>query len=266
MHLGDECPAQSSIRVGGISYLNSKPLLWKLEEEARRRGIGVVLSTDVPSELARKLAVGMLDVGLISSVEFFRSSRYRVVSDACVSSFGPVRSVKVLGRVAPKDVRVLALDAGSRSSAVLARILFAELAGTTPATRTFPLGAALEEIHADAVLIIGDRAMRPTSGGFAFEWDLGATWKDLTGLPFVFALWIASEEAATGELAALLSTVRDGGVEHLDELAEAAAGTLGFNADFCRKYLREHIRFHLGDFEKAGLRKFREFTEKHGLL
>lgn len=266
MQPGDERLVRAPIRVGGVSYLNSKPLLWKLEEEARRRGLKIVLSTAVPSELARGLAAGALDVGLISSVEYFRSPRFQIVSDACISSFGPVRSVKVLGRVAPEDVRTVALDAGSRSSAVLARILFAELVETLPATQPFPLGATLEDVRADAVLIIGDRAMRPAAGHYAFEWDLGATWKELTGLPFVFALWIASEDAATTELGSLLSGVRDGGVRHLDEIADAEAAALEFDAAFCRRYLREHLRFRLGDSEKAGLARFRELAEKHGLL
>ena len=228
--------------------------------------MAIALRTDVPSRLATELSGGELDVGLISSIQYFRAGSVDIISDACIASFGPVRSVKVLGRVPPEEVRTLALDAGSRSSVVLGRILFAELLGSHPKTESFPLGTPLEEARADAVLLIGDRAMRPTPESFVFEWDLGSKWKDLTGLPFVFALWIGSKEAASVELAELFSAVRDHGVDHLEEIAETEARNLGFDREFCLRYLREHLRFRLGDAERAGLERFRELADKHGLI
>ena len=266
MHSDEADSPRPPIRIGGVSYLNSKPLLWNLEAAARRRGIEVALRTAVPSELARELSAGKLDVGLISSVEYLRAARLEVVSDACVSSFGAVHSVKVLGRVPPEEVHTLALDAGSRSSAVLAQVLFREFVSTAPQTLPFPLGTALNAVPADAVLVIGDRAMRPTPAAFTFEWDLGAKWKELTGLPFVFAVWIAPREAATAELAALLSAVRDEGLTHLEEIAAVESRKLDFDPLFCLRYLRQNLRFRLEGPERAGLEEFRRLAEKHGLL
>ena len=266
MHSGATESSRPSIRIGGVSYLNSKPLLWRLEEEATRRGLAISLQTDVPSRLAHKLTTGDLDVGLISSIEYFRATNVEIVSDACIASLGPVRSVKVLGRVPPEEVRSLALDAGSRSSVVLARILFSELLGSVPATEPFPLGATLEEVRADAVLLIGDRAMRPPRERFAFEWDLGEKWQQLTGLPFVFALWIAVSGAPTSELAALFQAVRDAGLAHLEEIALAEAGPLGFDPEFCLRYFKEHLHFTMKAPERAGLEEFQTLAKKHGLL
>ena len=87
-----------------------------------------------------------------------------------------MRSVKLYGRVPVERIRTLALDEGSRTSAALARILLKERFGVSPETRPLPIGASLDDAPADAVLLIGDRGMLPTGGGFEFEWDLGEEW------------------------------------------------------------------------------------------
>src|SRR6478672_9408004 len=137
------------MRIGAVNYLNSKPLVYGLEALAPE----VRLSFDLPSRLADSLAAGRLDVALIPSVEFFRSPGYAVVSDACVACRGPVLSVKLHFRVPPADVRSIALDEGSRTSAALARILLAELYDVRPRLEPLPIGNGPETTNADAVLL-----------------------------------------------------------------------------------------------------------------
>ena len=115
---------------------------------------------DVPSRLADGLASGHLDVGLIPSIESFQCAEYRIVSDACIACRGPVLSVKLFSRVPIEQVQSVALDAGSRTSAALVRILLQQRFGLSPELCPLPLDADILSSPADAVLLIGDRAIR----------------------------------------------------------------------------------------------------------
>src|SRR5215212_3916732 len=143
------------MRIGAVNYLNSKPLVYGLEALAP----GVRVTYDLPSRLADSLVAGRLDVALVPSVEFFRTPGSVIVSDACVACRGPVLSVKLHFRVPPADVRRVALDEGSRTSAALTRIILAELFGIQPKWEPLPIGCGIDTTDADAVLLIGDRAI-----------------------------------------------------------------------------------------------------------
>ena len=119
-----------SLRVGAVNYLNTKPLVEGLDREP-----GVALAFDLPSRLATGLADGRYDVALIPSVEFFQDPSYSVVSNACIACRGPVLSVKLFFRRPPAEVKSLALDEGSRTSAALAKSLLAERFGPTVRVR-----------------------------------------------------------------------------------------------------------------------------------
>ncbi|HVJ67954.1 MAG TPA: menaquinone biosynthesis protein, partial [Caulifigura sp.] len=167
------------IRIGAVGYLNSKPLVEGLAEsvpEAR-------LTLDYPSRLADGLSRGTLDVALVPSIESLSEPDYEIISDACVATCGPVLSVKLYFRKSPGDVKSLALDEGSRTSAALARIMLAERFGVEPRIEKFTLDSRIEETTADAVLMIGDRAILSPTIPFVEEWDLGQEWLTWTGLP-----------------------------------------------------------------------------------
>ena len=143
--------------VGAVSYLNSKPLIEGLAER-----LDDELLLDYPSRLAARLAAGQLGVALVPAIEVLKSQgEYEIVSDACVAARGPVRSVKVYFRVPPGEVKSLALDEGSRTSAVLARVLLRQRYAVEPVTEPLPLGWDVSRSAADAILLIGDRAMFP---------------------------------------------------------------------------------------------------------
>src|SRR5579871_1271679 len=177
------------IRVGAVNYLNTKPLICDLEALAPE----IKLVLEVPSRLADQLAAGELDVALIPAIEYFRSGRYTVVPDIAIASRGPVLSVTLFSRVPWTGIRKVALDEGSRTSAALAQILLRKQYGVRPEVVPLPLDHAAEDVDADAVLLIGDRAMRACLPGFAHAFDLGAEWHDWTGLPFVYAFWAVRE-------------------------------------------------------------------------
>jgi chorismate dehydratase len=164
--------------------------------------------------------------------------------------------VKLFGRKPVEEIRTLALDVGSRTSAALVQILLAERFGLRPRLEPLPIGSGVADTDADAVLLIGDRAMQSPSGPFAFVWDLGDEWNQWSQLPFVFAMWVARPGVELGELEAALSRTREAGVAHLDEIAEREAAALGLTRPQCLSYLRDNLYFYLGPRELAGLDLF----------
>jgi chorismate dehydratase len=251
------------MRIGAVSYLNTKPLVYGLAEHAQRAKVVF----DLPSRLADELAAGKLDVALIPSVEYFQNPDYTIISDACIGCRGSVLSVKLLSRVPMDKIRTLALDEGSRTSVALVRILLKERYGLSPKLLPFPLGACAENVEADAVLMIGDRAMHPPAG-FPHEWDLGDEWCRWAELPFVFAMWVARKELLPklGEIEIALERARDEGVAHLEEIARRETASVGLRYEQCLSYLRDNLYFYLGPRERRGLELFREHAARLGLV
>ncbi|HWE37535.1 MAG TPA: menaquinone biosynthesis protein [Isosphaeraceae bacterium] len=253
-----------AIRVGAVSFLNAKPLYHRLEEFAP----DARLSMDLPSRLADGLARGDLDVALIPSIEYFRgaSRGYEIVPGLAIASWGPVRSVKLFSRVPIERIGRLALDAGSRTSQALVRIWLAEVHGVVPARiEPLPMGVPAQESTADAVLVIGDRAMKVADDGFVASIDLAEAWRSWTGLPFVFALWVARAGADLGDLPDVFLRCRDDALAHADDLAALHGPRLGLDAATCRDYLTKSLSYDLGEPETAALRLFAHKAAALGL-
>ncbi len=254
------------VRIGAVSYLNTKPLIFGLEEALGERDR---LSLALPSRLATELASGDIDIGLIPVFEYFQHPEYKIVSDAVIACRGPVWSVRVFFRCEPCQVKTLALDEGSRTSAALSKVLFHQRFGYVP--NTIPLKMTDEPMSAlaDAVLVIGDRAMHPESFRPAFrsDWDLGQAWFEETGLPFVFAMWVARNSSfAQEEWKLTLEHTRDLGLSHVRDIACSAAKKYQLTVEQCEDYLTHYIRFFLRADELAGLQEFRRRCDALSLL
>ncbi len=256
-----ENKVQATMRIGAVSYLNSKPLVEDLENLCPESDC----MFDVPSRLADGLASGDLDVALIPSVESFLNPDYEVVSDACVATHGPVMSVKLYSRVHPGEIRTLALDEGSRTSAALTRIMLEERFGVTPELQKLPLKKTTRDTNADAVLLIGDRAISPPKESFHTVWDLGEEWVNWTGLPFVFAMWVTRQNTELGEIPSKLAQSRDAGLNAIERIAQDGAEALNLDYETALNYLTKNLYFKLGDAERAGLKMFQELAANLGL-
>lgn len=269
-----------AIRVGAVQYLNTKPLVHGLGVSEPAHGVSagqpLRLSYDLPSRLADQLTSGLLDVALIPIVEVFRGN-WRVISDVCIGCRGPVMSVKLFFRTAPERVRRIALDEGSRTSAALAQVLLHERFGIRPAVEPLPIGSGVDATDADAVLLIGDRAIGPHGGpaeggpsrkvgSFQVIWDLGDEWCRWTGLPFVFAAWATRPGVATAALEPQLAAARDRGVANLAAIAAAEAPRHGLTVPQCLSYLRDNLHYHIGPAEREAMSRFRTLTGSLGLL
>jgi len=249
----NQLPAR--VRIGAVQYLNTRPLVHGLAAR------GVDVAYDLPSRLADQLSAGLLDVALIPSIELFRGVGYRVVSDACIGCRGPVMSVKLFFRTQPGRVARLAVDEGSRTSATLARILLAERYGVLPQVEVLPIGSGFDDTPADAVLLIGDRAIGSQSGSFQLVWDLADEWCRWTGLPFVFAVWAARPGVDVRTVEPVLAEARDSGLANLAAIAAAEATPHGLTVPQCLSYLRDNLHYKLGSPERTALVRFYRHAE-----
>ena len=253
-----------AIQVGAVSYLNAKPLYYGLD--AHEPAIHLVI--DLPSRLAARLASGDLDVALIPSVEYLRgvARGYEILPGFAIAAHGPVRSVKLFSRVPFGQIRRLALDEGSRTSQALTRVWLDAAHGVRPEViETLPMGVSALESTADAVLVIGDRAMKVPDAPFHQVVDLAAAWQEMTGLPFVFALWVVRPGVNLGNLPTVLDQCRRAGLAHADALAAEYGPKLGLDVAECFAYLTQVLSYDLGEPELAGLRLFGRLAADLGL-
>ena len=241
------------LRVGAVNYLNTKPLIEHLPRLAPR--IDLVL--DVPSQLAMDLAEGRLEIALIPSIEYFRMGAATILPGVSISSFGPVMSVKLCSSTPFERIGRVSVDEGSRTSIALAQILLAELFGITPEMEPLPLHREPAESNADAVLVIGDRAMRIRDGAYPYTLDLGYEWSRWTGLPFVFAFWVVAEGVKVEqELADAFVEAKRLGRPEIASICKHEAERLEIDEIRCRYYLEQVIRHDFGAQELEGLSRF----------
>lgn len=249
------------IRIGAVNYLNTKPLIYDLERLAPQ----AELSLDLPSRLADGLAACRLDIALIPTVEYLRADRYTLVPGIAIATRGPVLSVTLFSKVPWSEIRTLALDEGSRTSAALTQVILRHRYNVRPKLVPLPIDADPEAINTDAVLLIGDRAMHACLPGFRHAYDLGQEWAEWTDLPFVFAAWAVRPGVDLGEVGPALHESKRLGLRHAGEIADREAKRLGLGAGFCRRYLEHVICYDLGPRELAGLRRFAALAAEAGL-
>jgi len=252
----------SRTRIGIVAYLNSRPLSRGLELDAS--GADYELVYLPPARVANGLADGTLDVGLVPSIELARISDLAVVPGLAIAATHEVRSVLLVSRVPVAEIRSVALDENSRTSATLVRILLAERYGLHP--ETIPAAPRVAEMleSADAALVIGDPALTVDRERYVVL-DLAGEWLELTGLPFVFAVWAARRRAATPELTAALTASYERGRRDLDDIVAQAAAESGLPAPVLRDYYSRNLRYEMGAAEQAGLAEFLRRAAVHGL-
>jgi chorismate dehydratase len=245
-------------RIASVSYLNARPLIWGLE-----RSPDIQLDLAVPSKLIDFLRDQTCDVALLPTIDYQSMNGFRIVPAGGIGCDGETLTVRIFAKCPIGQIRSLACDPDSHTSVALARIILAERYGVAP--ELVDLAAASSDAG-QARLLIGDKVICEEPPGFPHQYDLGAEWKDLTSLPFVFAIWTARKEADLGELPERLEIARTQGMEHVDEIVTQFAKPRGWPADLARKYLTHHLRFAIGDRELQAIRRFHELAYKHRLI
>ena len=257
--------AHRRVRLGAVSYLNSRPLTYGLDQDDLFE-----VDYDVPSACADRLASGRLDVGLIPTVEYARrGAGLRIVPGLAIGSEDEVLTVRLFYRGRLDRVRRVAADTSSRTSVVLLQVLLRERHGVDPEIIAAPpdLDAMLH--GADAALLIGDPVLPLAGAGEAAgraSLDLGREWHELTGRPCVFAFWAGLEKALGPEHVARLQRARREGEAHMAGIAAGFQRERAGSAELYESYLRDHICYDLGPAQVAGLTEFYRLAHGHGLI
>ena len=250
-------------RVGHIQFLNCLPIYWGLVRSGAL--LDVELTKDTPDRLNDALVRGDLDIGPISLVEYLRHTTDLVLlPDLAVGSDGPVLSVNLVAQRPLADLERVALGSTSRTSVLLARMWLAEVHDVHPAYFDCPPELTAMLLEADAAVLIGDAALRATyeaPGRGLAVYDLGAVWRDWTGLPMVFAVWAARRayaEANPGlvkEVHAAFVRSRAEALAHVDDVATQASRWEPFDPATLARYFRT-LDFSLGPRQLEGLTEF----------
>ncbi len=259
---------KSCLRVGAVSFLNTKPLIYPLLN-GQLQTKQISLSVKVPSRLASQLRIGELDIGLIPIIEYFRAnatgSGYRMLPNIAIGSRGSVLSIQLFSRVPIQDIQHIALDTSSRSSVALLKILLTEKYQINPTFQACDPSIDPATADTDAVLLIGDAALK-NLGATEYSVDLGTEWQKLTGLPFVYACWVARRDVNLENIPQLLIESKILGIKQIPEIAQLEAAKLGFPETLCRDYLQHHINYDLDQPAIAGLELYYKLAVKHKLV
>lgn len=259
-------PHEGAPRIAASSYLNTAPLIWSFARGSQSDGRVELLTHTAPARCADLLAHEEVDAALVPVVEYQRLPDVSVVPHVCVGAKRRVRSVVLVTRRASlEEIRTLALDVSSRTSAALVEIIFREFLGREP--RLTPSAPDLPEMlrRHDAALIIGDPAMTFRREDLRV-YDLAALWREHTGLGFVFAMWMVREKAAESVRSVDFAGARDEGLARAEEIARVYEESLRVPRAELLSYLRENICFALDEEMLAGLRLFYELAHKHELI
>lgn len=251
--------------IGSVPYLNARPLVrwFSATPEGRASGFEVVEAP--PSELALLLERGEIECGLLSSIEWIRRPEFGYVPGLGISADGPVESVRLISQVPLDRVRSVALDTSSLTSVALLKLLLGRWKGIAPQYRSMAPDVVEMLRSCDAALLIGDRGFEPEAAGLR-AYDLGALWRDWTGLPFVYALWIGPHPKLDQHLEQTLVRSKEWGLSCLPEIAQETARGHGTEPARALHYLSDIMRFDLDPRMREGLKRFAEMVRDEGLV
>lgn len=257
-------PETPSPRIAASSYLNTAPLIWSFTRGSKQ---GEVSLTDaVPARCAALLAQGEVDAALVPVIEYQRIPDVLVVPDVCVGSLQRVRSVVLALKVdSLKDVRSIALDESSRTSAALLKIIFREFLGFEPVWRSAAPDVGQMLAENDGALIIGDPGMTFVRQNLRL-FDMAELWREHTGLGFVFALWMVGAAASEQVRRIDFAGARDEGLMRAEEIVAVYEPLLNLSSSELRSYLSENISFSISDEMRAGMDLYFELAYRHGLI
>ena len=245
---------QKKVRVGAVSYLNTKPLIYGFEHGIMKEELDLII--DYPSKIAAMLLKDEIDLGLIPVAVIPEMKEHHIISNYCIGSEGEVASVCLFSEVPLYDIETILLDYQSRTSVALLKVLIKE---------HWKINVAFENTSGDyeskisgttAGLIIGDRALMQRKKS-RFIFDLGEEWKNFTGLPFVFAAWVSNKKLAADTIQHFNET-NAFGLNKIEEVVDQNS-----SKDFdLRHYYTDCISFEMDENKKKGLRLFLEKLTK----
>jgi chorismate dehydratase len=239
---------ERKIRVGAVSYLNTKPLVYGFENGMMKEEIDLLF--DYPANLAKMLLNGGIDIGLIPVAVLGSLKEYHIITDYCIGASKPVASVCLFSDVPITEVKKVLLDYQSRTSVALLKILLKEHWNITPQLVDTQTGFQEQIKGTTAGLVIGDRALLQRQHS-TYMYDLAEAWQVMTGLPFVFAAWVANKQLSSTFIT-LFNKATGAGLQHINEIV----ASLNFPAYDMHQYYTNNIDYHLDEQKRAAIQLY----------
>ena len=258
------------IRLGCVSYLNAKPLIESLDQNHP-----TAVKFDVPSRLLDDLLEDRVDVALCPVIDLFTSPEpLVVVPGGCIGCDGPTLTVRLYSQVPIEEIQTIHADTDSHTSVALLQLMFRLREGRLPklidyhARERVANGRMVED--PEAMLLIGDKVVTdsPAAVRYPHQLDLGEAWKQHTGLPFVFAVWMTRPDKSLGDLPQWLDQTRQRNLQPaaLDAIVQRYASTHGWPDALARQYLGEILHYTFGPRQLEAITCFADHMLHHHML
>lgn len=241
---------EKSIKVGAVSYLNTKPLLYGFQDRIGRYSIEMVL--DYPSKIAELLTQNRIDIGLVPIAIWPQLNTPVRIGNYGIAADGAVVSVALFSNTPLTQIKKIHLDYQSKTSVALVKILCKEYWHIEPEFVQAEEGYESGLPSGEAAVIIGDRAFFAYTA-YAFQYDLALEWKNYTGLPFVFAAWLAQQKFEEDFILAF-NNMNEKGLKHLEDVVAQHH----LHAYDLNTYYTKNIQYKLTDFHIQGMHLFLE--------
>lgn len=236
------------IKISAVAYTNTKAFIYGIEHSTVLEQID--LSLDIPSDCAGKVIDGTVDLGLIPVAAIPHVLNANIISDYCIGSVGAVNSVFIFSNVPAAEIKTLRLDSHSRTSNNLARVLLKFYYKREVNFTTDP------QADTDAIVLIGDRTFGKKSE-YPYVYDMGEEWMNFTGLPFVYAAWVANKALPENFVADFNAALKYG-LDHRAEVLQTLTPNPLFDLD---DYLMHKLDFDLTAKKREALALFLSYIE-----
>lgn len=237
-----------------MSYLNTKPLIYGFEKGIMKEEVELLM--DYPANIASMLLNDEIDIGLVPVAILPALKEYYLISDYCIACDGEVASVCLFSEVPVNEIQTVLLDYQSKTSVALLKILLKEHWNIEPKLVDAQKGYELSISGTTAGLVIGDRALEQRNKS-KYCYDLGQGWKELTGLPFVFAVWV-SNKAMDKQFIEKFNMTNDLGITHIEEVIKLS----NFLSYDLKLYYTKNIKYIIDNKKQNGLNEFLNRIEK----
>lgn len=263
-------PAPGAPTIGCVSYLNAKPLIEGLEQAC-----DAAIRFDVPSRLRAMLETGRVDLALCPAIDHYRGpSELEIVPAGGIGCRGTTLTVQLYSRVPFESITHVHADQDSHTSVALLGVILAQKYRTKPRITAFTPSHGNWACHhgqdppPESVLLIGDKVVtnHPPPSLYPHQLDLGEAWLNLTGLPFVFAVWMTRPHTALGDIADTLRRVRIRNTHRTDQIARRHAADHGWPIDLACQYLSEHMKYEMDPPQLQAIERFAAMAHDLGLI
>ncbi len=252
-------------KVGCVPYVNALPLVWWFEHQGQESPVEVTYN--VPSQLPQLLQKDQVEAILVSSIDAIQTPNRAIAQGICIGSYGKVESVKIFSKVPFENIKTIALDSSSMTSNTLAQIILAEQFNVKPITKIHSPNPNKMLEENDACVLIGDIGMS-TEIPNTEVLDLGEAWTNLTGLPFVWALWTGHPNLSPILVDHLNQSYNQSKINNQfnPSLIQQGCKQTGWSKQVVKDYLSNSIRFELDQAALDGFAKFKQLLATHKLI